>query len=1182
MSSNQNMFNLFLTFSVADLHEPALHEKLPGSETKKYLNKTVVKDLDLLPMGSDKSTFIDEKTDYQLRMKAMNANPDIVNAYLIKKVNLLWKHVLKPIFGGEEFIRRYEFQHRGSIHCHMVMSVEHGPSCGEMDLARKDFPNLATCEIQEQHNAATTLSEHIKASKKKIEEFNSHIMGVSAIHPDVDPANWPAPYGQNVYRPVNNVLRVPFEKIKNNPSKIYEHYTSLINRMMLHKCKMGYCLDHKRVKMEKVYGPDHNILKGPDGKEVKRKKYICRFDFPMEILGFDYSSIENGKLDNVTPVLDNEGNLKVNGSCYDSGKLKLLRNHPDLVTHIPELLVIWGANTDQKTITAYPQLLNYLLKYLMKNESQSDFFTNIAKTVTGNLDDEAPVRKAAQKILLSSVGQRDMSINECMLICHNQPYVEYSKTPRMVNLKGSTKVKGNVISNDEVLLENDNWQEAYWQRESCPGYKILCDDYPTKFKYSKHPKDISLREFIVNFTKKWKFKPANVYPHFIPTYRYIVHKGKANYEDFCKFWLLQDKPGCYFDNVGKEFSSCEAELKHFVENSAFCPELLKEEFEQSQIVLNESNNEKSVEGDAFDELFNEVNAVPENASKDDWMECFSLGFDGEFDLHKQAASDDEGSDYDEALANDEIQNYDWQSDRRTLNMTTSEIKEAAGWIDHKKKVTKLSSNVQCSVNPSNLNTKQKKAYDFITSWIDEKVSNRGKDPIYINVSGRAGCGKTFFLNCTAEYATEKGGHNFLQKAGPTATAAFQIGGSTLHAMFKLNVQSSTKKELPNLRGEPLRDLQESFKNSELLVIDEKSMVGLYMMYTIDQRLREIKPRNAHLPFGGLSVILMGDFAQLPPVGDKPLFVTNTKDLSKFQCTGISLFKMFNKTIIFNQIMRQQGDDQKQFREILDRLSNGTFTKDDWLYLKKRELYGDGDISEIQKKEFLENATMLCAYNRDLKEYNMRRTKILGNPIAVIKSQNSDQTVANLLSSKAQGLPSQVMLAKDCQVILTSNLWKEPGLTNGAKGIVKFIVFEGNAKPKALPSLVIVQFPDYIGPSFLNDLEKCVPIVPLRRSWFMGKKLCWRIMLPLKLAYATSIHSCQGTSMDRVIINIGKREFSTGLTYTAISRCKKIEYLSFYPMKNYSRFTSIKRAKTFSDRLIQDQKEKEADAMFDLD
>ena len=57
-------------------------------------------------------------------------------------------------------------------------------------------------------------------------------------------------------------------------------------------------------------------------------------------------------------------------------------------------------------------------------------------------------------------------------------------------------------------------------------------------------------------------------------------------------------------------------------------------------------------------------------------------------------------------------------------------------------------------------------------------------------------------------------------------------------------------------------------------------------------------------------------------------------------------------------MKQQGEYQKQFRFFLDWLSNGTFTEDYWLYLKKKEMYGDGDISEIQKKEYLENATML--------------------------------------------------------------------------------------------------------------------------------------------------------------------------------------------------------------------------------
>ena len=83
------------------------------------------------------------------------------------------------------------------------------------------------------------------------------------------------------------------------------------------------------------------------------------------------------------------------------------------------------------------------------------------------------------------------------------------------------------------------------------------------------------------------------------------------------------------------------------------------------------------------------------------------------------------------------------------------------------------------------------------------------------------------------------------------------------------------------------------------------------------------------------------------------------------------------------------------------------------------------------------------------------------------------------------------------------------------------------------------------------------------------------MLPLKPAYGTTIHTSQGQSLDKVIINLGKKEFCNGLTYTAISRCKKIEFLSFDPpILNGDRFREIYRAKVFKDRRVQDLKEKE--------
>ena len=886
-SDDKEMFNVFLTFSLADLHEDALHQKLPNSH--EYLNKKVYTNINELPPDTDMSTVIQAQKDHYLRSKAINENIDIVNEYFINKMDLLWKYVLKPIFGGTNYIRRYEFQHRGSIHCHMIMSVKNGPSCIDMDLAKEELPNIEECLSEDELAAATERTEKIKEARLKMTQFTSYTMGISAIHPEVKPYEWPPPHGQNIYKPAENVLRTNFESIKDDHEKVYKFYTYLLNRCMLHNCKPGYCYDPKKVKNQKS--------KGPDGQEVIKKKTPCRFNHPMEFCGFEYGVDENRKLDYVRPKLDKDNNLEINGSMYDEGLIKLLRNHPDLVTHIPELLTIWGANTDQKVITSYPQTLNYLLKYIMKPETQSDFFTSVAKSVIEKLDDEAPVRKSIQKILLNSVGQRDMSVNECMLICHNKLYVEYSKTPRVVNLTGSNIVKDNISVNDEGIISKDNWQESYWQRDSFPEYQQLCKDFPN-INYPKHPSNISLREFVVNFTKKWKYSPANVFPHFIPSYKYVVHKGRPHYEEYCKNLLLMDKPGCTLENVGKEYSSCEAELKDFVENSEFCPGEVKIQFNQSQRVVSESTKETHFEGDAFDELYLEADKSSENAPKEDWMECFSLGFTDNDEEEHLVANDDEASNYDDILLGDSHKNYDWQSDRKELGLTSSEIKEAEGWIKQQK-ISSTLKEEQCVIKPSTLNPQQEKAYNFITSWIDNMVTNpKETEPIYLNISGRAGCGKTYFLNCVSHYATKKGGSNFLLKAAPTGTAAFLIRGNTLHSTFKLPLQVSTKKDLPDLSQEILAELQGIFQNCKILVIDEKSMVGLYMMYQIDKRLKEIKSNNSHLPFGGLSVIIMGDFAQLPPVGDKPMFTTEKSSLSHCQSFGKLLFDNFQKNNYF--------------------------------------------------------------------------------------------------------------------------------------------------------------------------------------------------------------------------------------------------------------------------------------------
>ena len=108
-----------------------------------------------------------------------------------------------------------------------------------------------------------------------------------------------------------------------------------------------------------------------------------------------------------------------------------------------------------------------------------------------------------------------------------------------------------------------------------------------------------------------------------------------------------------------------------------------------------------------------------------------------------------------------------------------------------------------------------------------------------------------------------------------------------------------------------------------------SMVGQYKLYQINKRLQEAKPNKSTQDFAGVSIVLMGDFAQLPPVTDLPLFVDKrkSKKTSPFQCRGRLLYtNLFNKCYSLNQSMRQKGEAQATFRDILNKIADGSFDK----------------------------------------------------------------------------------------------------------------------------------------------------------------------------------------------------------------------------------------------------------------
>ena len=420
----------------------------------------------------------------------------------------------------------------------------------------------------------------------------------------------------------------------------------------------------------------------------------------------------------------------------------------------------------------------------------------------------------------------------------------------------------------------------------------------------------------------------------------------------------------------------------------------------------------------------------------------------------------------------------------------------------------------------------------------------------------------------------------MQIGAPTGTAAFLVDGKTLHALLKLPI-SNSKDAIKDLSGDRLRELQDDFKETELLVIDEKSMIGQYTFYMIDARLRQAKPDKANQPFGGVSIILMGDFAQLGPVRDQPLFMSpDEKSKSGTNPQVLSGYHLFmnhfsKNSLIFDEVMRQ-GPDQKEFKEILDRLANGKLTLLDWKILRRRGLnlknFTSDEIAKIKGK-----SVKVCARNKDTEGHNKERIKALGNPIAPCKSWNKGKGASSASANEAGGLLPDITLAKGCKVLLTRNLWIEAGLTNGAVGTVKYIIYDKDLPP-APPKFVICHFEHYKGPSYLKNEPKCVPILLHEHGFYKQKVWCTRQMIPLKPGYAISIHSSQGATLDNVIVNLGNREFAAGLTYVAPTRVRSIENLYFEPMNihTHARLCAMAKTKIFAARKKQDEREKISD------
>lgn len=384
-------------------------------------------------------------------------------------------------------------------------------------------------------------------------------------------------------------------------------------------------------------------------------------------------------------------------------------------------------------------------------------------------------------------------------------------------------------------------------------------------------------------------------------------------------------------------------------------------------------------------------------------------------------------------------------------------------------------------------------------------------------------------------------------------AAYNINGITLHSLLKLPIRGMNKCDL---KGPTLNKLQLRFSGIKYLIIDEFSVIGQNMLGWIDRRLRQASGLLDEI-FGGFSVILVGDLAQLPPVSDKPLYHALPSNSAALM--GYSAYYDFNLVVKLETNERVETTTQNKFKDILLRLRDGNNTVEDWNLLCTRS-------SVYVPVTNTQNTPIRLAYsNKIVAEHNFNLLLKLNEPIYSIKAIHNKSKAANLSPDLFGGLLPLLQISVNSRVMLTKNLWLAYGLCNGTMGTVKHIIYRCGDCPPSQPIAVMVKFDKYNGPTFHNS--GLVPIVP---TIVTTDENLERLQIPLKLSWAITIHKSQGLTIDAAVVDLGPKENVAGLAYVALSRVRKLSDLQIEPF-SYERLTAVKNSVNFWYRLDEEHK-----------
>lgn len=359
--------------------------------------------------------------------------------------------------------------------------------------------------------------------------------------------------------------------------------------------------------------------------------------------------------------------------------------------------------------------------------------------------------------------------------------------------------------------------------------------------------------------------------------------------------MLSYKPGSTPKNLlTEELPTYALVFENYVLNDPTCPTFLKDEYTEA----NKDDEDDDVEGSKADDASGSEDTdseedeeidfgIPDTTSGVELVEGVDQATVDLFQALRSAhlehqLSDDEDSNYGDADFLVDNEAHDWSAAWHELGWDDAMLQRANSFLPNAKfEGLPPSGDVDLSkFDPELLNEEQRVFYDMVTQHIvalmNEDEALR-PEPLKLIVQGGAGVGKTHTLNTICKFIVDTYGanSNILKTAAPTGTAAFAIEGKTIHDFLQIPVTKQPN-QMDDLTGDALMRLQMKLEGTKVLVIDEMSMLSPGFLYKINRRLQEAFPNCKDQPFGGVCLILLGDFAQLPPVLSQPMYTVSCR------------------------------------------------------------------------------------------------------------------------------------------------------------------------------------------------------------------------------------------------------------------------------------------------------------------